>query len=111
MSRKAFTMIEIVLVFVICGIMAGVGIPSFIKTITRTQARDARNNLIIIHTAQASYKAQNNSYLTAGDLAAMNNAVTGLKLNLVATGGTVYVCAPPTCTATASAGADVFEVT
>lgn len=107
--QKAFTLIEVIVVVVIVGILAATAGPRMLQSIRRGYARDARNNLNIIHGAEQICIARQGSYGTAASLAAINNLCgnTGV-LNLVSSGGTVYSCdaaaVPPICTATASAG-------
>jgi len=56
--KKAFTMVELIVVMVIIGIMAGFGIPNFTKSINRSRARDAILNLNVIHSSDVLYHAR-----------------------------------------------------
>lgn len=106
-------MAEIIIVMVIISIMAAFGIPSFTKSMMRAKARDANNNLTIIHTAQALYKANNGVYYgSTATPNALTDINTALSLSLVSTDGTNYVCSSgTTCVATAKGGAADFAVT
>ena len=101
--RKAFTLVEILIVIIIVGIIAGFGIPNFSKSIGRSKARDAINNLSIIHAANAIYKVRNNSNIPSGDLTIINGK---LLLNIIAPSGTQYECGATdgVCTVTADNG-------
>jgi len=85
---------ELVLVVVILGIIAGFVIPNFETTIERAHSNDAKANLRAIHSANRIYYAEKNSYWpeTAGsyNLAAINSA---LRLSIYAN-GMGYTCAP-----------------
>lgn len=101
--QAAFTMIELIMVFVIISIMTGIMLPNYGRMIHRSKARDALNNLTIIHNLQQLYKLKEGTYLEANTLAQIN---TGLNVSLVAAGGSTYVCdnasPPTTCVATSS---------
>ncbi len=108
-------MVELIIVMAIISVMAAFGVPSFTKAMSRARARDAQNNLTIIHASQALYRANLASNLRGANLGALNAA---LSLNLVSTGGTTYACndgiapaSPTTCVATAAGGAAVFQTT
>ena len=94
--RKAFTMVELIIVMVIMGIMAGFSIPNFTKTINRARSRDAVLNMNIIHASNVLYRVRNGVDLAAANLVAIN---TALNLNIIANGAT-YVCNAGSCTAT-----------
>ena len=104
-SRSGFTLIEIMLVIVIIGIVAGFTIPNYSKSVARAYMRDAKNNLIIIREANQVYRAQEGTYwpTTAGNLLSAIN--TNLRLNILANGSN-YTCsgvaggATFSCTAT-----------
>ncbi|MBF0122033.1 MAG: prepilin-type N-terminal cleavage/methylation domain-containing protein [Candidatus Omnitrophica bacterium] len=105
--QKAFTLVEILIVIIIVGIVAGFGIPNFSKSIGRSRVRDAMNNLSVIHAANAIYEVRNNANVS-GDLDAINDK---LKLNIISSGGTIYQCSTGICTATSAAGTSDFVVT
>ena len=94
--RKGFTMIELIVVMVIIGIMAGFSIPAFMKSVNRTAARNAILNSNVIHSSNVLYRIRNGVNLTAANLAAVN---TALGLNIVGN-ATTYVCNAATCVAT-----------
>jgi prepilin-type N-terminal cleavage/methylation domain-containing protein len=108
LSRKAFTLIEITIVVIILGILASFGLPGFTKTINKAKARDAMNNMRIIHAMNSVYFARNGVNITAANLSAINDPTTGLGLNIVGNGST-YSCNGVTCTATGAGS--MFTVT
>ena len=100
MPKKAFTMVELLVVMTIIGLIAAFGTPSFLKAIARAKSRDALNNMTVIHAAQQLYKVNNTNYLAAANLAAINNGTSGLGLNLISRDNTAYACTTANCTAT-----------
>ncbi len=98
LSKKAFTLTELITVLVILGIIAGFAIPNYNTAIERSHRRDADIQLRAIHVANQIYRAQNGNYLAGTfDLAAINNT---LGLNIISNGmdyqcsgdGTTYSC-------------------
>ena len=82
---------ELMVVSVILGIIAGFAIPNYNTAIERSHRRDAENQLRSIYAADSIYRAQNNSYWPAANgqlIAAINS---GLGLNIIANGMT-YTC-------------------
>lgn len=94
--RRAFTMVELIIVMVIIAVIAAFSIPNFTKTINRAKSRDAILNLNVIHASNVLYRARNGVNLTAANIAAIN---TALGLNIIANGA-AYACNGTTCTAT-----------
>jgi prepilin-type N-terminal cleavage/methylation domain-containing protein len=94
--RKAFTMVELIVVMVIIGMVAVFAIPNFTKTINRSKARDAVLNLNVIHASNILYRTRNGGNLNEANLAAIN---TELGLNIIANGAT-YACDGTDCVAT-----------
>lgn len=93
--RKAFTLVEILIVVVILGILAAIVVPQFTTATQDAQGGNIQTQLSTIQQAMELYKAKNNSYadisanwdalVQGGYLkAAPKNPVTGSEL--VATG-------------------------
>ena len=78
--RKAFTLIEILVVMVILGITAGLAMPQFSKMKENELKKEALANLKLMQSAQKLYNLENGSYYTTFAAAATVNTV--LKLNL-----------------------------
>ena len=90
-KNKAFTLVELTMVVVIMGIIAGFVLPNFQKSVVRGQVRQVRNNLMAIQAGQEMYMARTGSYFgAAANLAAIN---TGLGLNLISAASDItYSC-------------------
>ena len=80
----AFTLMELMLVVVILGIIAGFALPNIDKLYKKSQQRDVTNYLRVIHGASEIYKARNGAYWDPGDAAAhpLNEINTNLKLTI-----------------------------
>src|SRR5437870_3383994 len=63
-NRKGFTLLEILIVIVILGIVAGLAIPVFTSNVMKSRAQEAYASLGAIRNAMATYWAQQtpNSY-------------------------------------------------
>jgi len=99
--RKSFTMVELIIVMVIIGFIAGFAIPGFMKTINRSRARNAILNLNVIHASNVLYRVREGvnigSVANTGNTLAEINATLGLSMLL---NGATYVCNGTTCVAT-----------
>ena len=99
-SSKGFTLMEIVVVLMIIGVVAGFYFPSFTVPSEKAWAANAQNNLLAIYAAQQNYKSNNGSYATPATLSAINSA---LSLSIQDDGTYSYTCSSGvTCTATRS---------
>ncbi len=100
LSKKAMTLIEVLTVVIIIGILAGVAVPRYFKTIERAKDQEAITNLKLIKAAQAIYFVENNTYCCTPvpfeDVGIINQT---LHLNLPATSDWIYaitvVVSPP----------------
>jgi two-component system chemotaxis response regulator CheY len=91
-GRAAFTLMELMLVVIILGIIAGFALPNMDKLYRKSQQRDITNYLRLIHGASEIYKAGNGTYWNPGDTAAhtlseINNA---LRLSIPANARYTY---------------------
>ena len=62
MSRKGFTLVEVLIVVIIIGILAAIGIPQFNASIEKAKGGEARAGLGHIQTAEKVYYAENEVY-------------------------------------------------
>jgi type IV pilus assembly protein PilA len=62
MQKKAFTLIELMIVVAIIGILAAIAVPNFIKFQCRAKQSEAKSNLKALYTSQESYRAEFDSY-------------------------------------------------
>jgi prepilin-type N-terminal cleavage/methylation domain-containing protein len=107
----AFTLMEIIVVIVIVGVISSFAITNYSKSMETSYEQDATMQLRTIHSANQIYKARTGAYWPSEDnqnLAAINNNVTGLGLNIIANEQT-YECDTDIasgfrCTATRSGG-------
>ena len=90
LRSKAFTLAEILIVVVIIGILAGMALPNYARTIERSHLRDAEANLMAIHAANRIFFAENGTYWPPG-MANLNAINTNLRLFIVANGFS-YAC-------------------
>ena len=80
-SKKAFTIIELMVVIVIIGILAVIALPKFKLTVDRAIESDAINKLMTIHAANKIYFAQTGGYF-AGNLD-VNGINSSLAINII----------------------------
>lgn len=109
-EHKGFTLIELMIVVVIIGILAGLAIPRFMQATTKTKQSEAKGILKQIYTMQHAYRMENIGY---GDNGQTINAFTGgvfpqTGVEVMATARYTYsiVAAATTFTATATADLD-----
>lgn len=64
-KKKSFTLIEVLVVVIIIGILAGIAIPRFIKTAEKARGEEALTNLRLIFAGERMYRLDNNIYCSA----------------------------------------------
>ncbi|MBI4004126.1 MAG: prepilin-type N-terminal cleavage/methylation domain-containing protein [Candidatus Omnitrophica bacterium] len=62
MSRRAFTLMELLFVIVIIGILVAIALPGFARTTERAQQRQAWDMLQTIYAAEQVFFSVNNKY-------------------------------------------------
>jgi type II secretion system protein G len=62
MNRRAFTLIELLIVVGIIGILAGIALPNFLEAQTRAKVARAKNDLRAIVTGLETYHVDHNIY-------------------------------------------------
>jgi prepilin-type N-terminal cleavage/methylation domain-containing protein len=77
--KKAFTLIELLIVIIVIGILAGLGLPQYLKTKERALDDEATVNLKIIQAAEKIYHMETGVYQACANNACLNN---NLKLSL-----------------------------
>lgn len=92
MSNKSFTLMELLIVVIIIGVIAGFAIPGYKKTMARQQVKRLILTATLIGGAQEIYKAKNGRYWGIPDVmdpdAANINA--NLGLNIISEEGVGY---------------------
>ncbi|MFA6282276.1 MAG: prepilin-type N-terminal cleavage/methylation domain-containing protein [Candidatus Omnitrophota bacterium] len=72
--KKGFTLMELIVVVIIVGILAMVGLPQFFQVAERGRAAEAFGILGAVRSAQVRYYAENSAYLS-------NSTCGGLDIN------------------------------
>ena len=77
--RKGFTLMELIIVVVVIGILAGIGMPFYQKTLNGAKGREAVSQLRLLQAAEKVEKLESEKYLACSGYAACNTAL-GLDL-------------------------------
>ncbi len=67
-SRRAFTLVELVVVILIIGILSAVAVPKLFNTATKARESGTRQSLAVLRDAIELYRSQNEVYPTAASL-------------------------------------------
>jgi type IV pilus assembly protein PilA len=68
-TKKGFTLVELMIVVAIIGILAAIAIPNFIKFQARSKQSEPKANLKALFTAQRAYFSEKDTYAsTVGDI-------------------------------------------
>lgn len=100
--KKAFSLMELMVVVVIVGVVAGFGIPNYQRSMNISIAKDAVSNLKLIAAAQQIYFARNGFFYPDAGTVNVYDINTNLHLNILEQQGVTYSCNPtaPQCSAT-----------
>jgi len=82
MTKKGFTLLELMLVVIIVGIIATFAIPGYLGVKQRAEGRQASTQLKLIHTAEKIEFLENDLYVACNNTANCNSSVIGLDLDL-----------------------------
>ncbi len=63
MNKKGFTLLELLVVVLIIGILAGIALPQYKKALLKSRATEAINTLKAIQDAQQRYFLSNGAYV------------------------------------------------
>ena len=114
MSRRAFTLMELLMVVIIVGILAAMALPQFGKTTERSYQRQAQDMLRTIYAGERVFSSINNRFCNPTTSASFGGAGTTCDRTLLsgATWKFIYTDDPTTTTTTyAFSSADVFATT
>ena len=79
---KGFTLIEILIVVVVLGVMAGLAIPVYRNNVEQSKDDEAKVNLYAIYTAEKIYKANYGTYWGAAGNLTIDTINQALHINL-----------------------------
>lgn len=88
--KSAFTLVELMVVVIIIGILASVGIPKYMKTVTSAQIRDIMTQLTTLHAANEIYRAQDGDEYLPGSGLSLTQINSGLNINIIAQSNVTY---------------------
>ena len=74
MNRRAFTLIELLIVVAIIAILAAIAVPNFLEAQTRSKVSRCKADMRSVVTAIESYAVDNNKYPLMGDLPDVNGS-------------------------------------
>ena len=84
--KKAFSLLELIIVVVIMGIAASFAIPSYFKTREHALGKEASSNLKLIAAAERIYRMEQGTYYPpSGTESGIDNINTNLRLLIVET--------------------------
>ena len=66
--KKGFTLIELIIVIIIVGIMAALGLSQYTKAVEKARAAEARHILGSLRSEQIASKIENDNYLATSSL-------------------------------------------
>jgi len=107
--KKGFTLVELIVVVIVIGILASVGIPQYRKALERARGAEAYAGLSHIQEAEKIYYAINEHYLTTADASISQEELRALDISLPQTGWDFTITSDDTgedFTATATRKAD-----
>jgi type IV pilus assembly protein PilA len=87
-DNEGFTIIELLIVFIIIGILSAIALPSFLSQAAKAQQSEAKTYIGAVNRAQQAYRMENTSF--AGDIDTLeigiplstNNYIYGIALDI-----------------------------
>lgn len=80
MRQNGFSLIEVLLVMMVLGVVAGLALPNYMLSIEQSKSNEAKVNLYTIYSAQKQYLIDYGSYWNGG--AAVAAATVNVNLNI-----------------------------
>ncbi len=84
MNKRAFSLMELMIVIVIVGVLATFAIPNYAKSVEKSYERDVYTQLMAIQAANKIYLAQNGRYVTPAE------GIGGLNINVIPNSASAY---------------------
>ena len=98
--RKGFTLIELIVVIIIVGILASVGMTQYTKVVEKGRAAEARLILGSLRTAEVAENIENGAYQTVANLGvAAPTACAGTHYFSYSCAAATGTCTATRCTA------------
>jgi len=109
--QRGFTLIELMVVIVIIGILAGIAVPAYNSSVQKSRRTDAKNGLLDLATREEKFYSVTNNY--SSQMSDLYPGQTGTSLTTQTSGTAYYTLSVPTVTAAsgASATAAYFQAT
>lgn len=60
--KQGFTLMEVLIVIVVLGVLVGLAVPNYFRTVEKTRSNEAIANLKTIHMGQKIYRVDNNTF-------------------------------------------------
>ncbi|WP_373543307.1 type IV pilin-like G/H family protein [Chamaesiphon sp.] len=67
---EGFTLVELLVVIIILGILAGIALPSFLSQSAKAKQAEAKHNIGLVNRVQTAYRAENSTFATSFDILA-----------------------------------------
>jgi prepilin-type N-terminal cleavage/methylation domain-containing protein len=83
MNRKAFTLIELLIVVAIIAILAAIAVPNFLEAQTRSKVSRVKSDMRTLAIPTEAYRVDNNRYATPSDEAAHQGGTVPYGSNLL----------------------------
>ena len=105
-NKNAFTLIEIMIVIIILGIVAGFGLPKYNKAMEDAREKNATTQLLTIQSAQNLYYSKAGKYwVPATNEATLDDINNNLAIGIIG-GAATYCCETQADTTTYACHAD-----
>src|SRR3989440_10927163 len=78
-QRKAFTLIELLIVILILAILMAVALPLYLAAVTDSQIKTCRANMQTIANAEAAYKTANSTHAYTKNIANLASNIGSLS--------------------------------
>lgn len=102
-KRKGFTLLELIIVVIIIGVLAGIAIPQYLNAVERAKVAKAKANLMMVSQAEKMYQANESTYTV------VNDAASAALLNLYVQGVAGAIGSDGDWNYTVAAVADIKE--